>query len=1721
MAEELRIRLLGSPAVAWDDRPVRDLEPLQARALLYYLAATGKAHGRDTLAGLLWSDLPGSTAAKHLQDVLSTLQLALGSYLLTSRETVALNPEAPILVDSRQMAGKLAGGGTGPSPGPEEMASLRAAVKLYRGEFLAGFALEGAPRFAAWVRAERERLRCAVEAGLERLVRSYCHQENFQPAADCARQWLALDPQHEAAHRWLMQIYAWDGDRAAALDQYEQCARILDKELGAAPAAETTTLYEQILAGDLQPKAGPAQAPIIRGYEQRERLGEGDCGVVYRAYQPQVGRDVAIKIIRPDCAGRPPFVRGFEAEAQGIARLEHPHIVPLYDYWREPDGAYLVMPWFPAGSLQDSLLQGPWEPAAALRLLEQVAAALAVAHGRGRVHGHIKPANILLDEEGNAHLSDFCLAANATGEACPATSTAYAAPEQVQGKVLGPPADIYSLGVLVYHVLAGTHPTSQASLDILLESHATDRLPPVRTFRPELPPAVDVVLQRAMAQDPAQRFPGALALAHAMHQALDMETTLPQPQPANPYRGLQPFQEADKARFFGREAMIERLLDRLAGERFLAVVGPGGCGTSSLVQAGLVPALRRGVEPELAGCYVTQMRPGAQPFEALALALCRIAVETVPQALFAAIRAGEETLLAAVERALPDDGGELVLVIDPLDELFLLVDKATERQRFLEVLLAAVTSPGSRLRVVVTLRAGRYDRPLQHPGFGQWLQRGTEVVLPLSPSELERAITGPLEHLGLSIEPGLLDQIQSVWVEQPDSLPDLQHTLAELFAQRSGDTLTLETYRAMGGIHGAVEHRAEALYGRLEPAGQQAARRLFLRLAGAGAAAGEIGAAPGLCRRVSQTELLAGADDRAAMETVLESYSRHRLLTLDHDPRTRAPTVEIAHETLLHRWSRWDEWLDAWRRDRRMQRDLAAATTAWLDAGRDEALLLHGTRLVQFEEWAGSREVALAGDEQAYLAASLARRQEAQAQQAARQARERASQRRTVRRLWVLIAVLAMTALAALSLALLAFGQREQAQRQARTATARELAAAAAANLEVDPERSILLALEAAGPALAEDGSVPPEVMDVLHRAVQAARVRYTLPDSGRGAFSPDGRFLVTGDPVASDFEGQLRLWDAASGELVRALSGHTGRVAYVAFSPGGRRVASGSEDGTVRVWDIATGAQLLAIEGHGGGAAIPAFSPDGTRIATAGLDDTLQVWDASTGDRLFSADLEGWGGGLEFSPNGAYIATGQGDGTATIRDAASGEALLTLSGHTDGVCDLAFDPSGSRIATASYDGTAKVWDASTGREQRTLFAHHGFVCGVDWSADGARLATGSEDGTARVWEAATGREELLLAGHSQGIDSVAFRPDGGLLATASVDGTARVWDVSPQGGQEWLTLVAHEAGVAGVTFSPDGSRLVTAGMDGSGKLWDARTGAEIRTLGGSPLSGWPSFHPQGQLLAAGSDDGTAKVWSLDSGAELLALEGHSEAVNATAFSPDGALLATASDDGTAKIWEVAALLAAGVTAGPARATLPGHSDAVMAVAFDPGGTRLATASWDGTARLWDVASGEPVAASLDAPAPLTSLAFSPDGSRLATASTSGMATVWDPATGKALFNLAGHTGIVWDISFSPDAREIATASLDGTAIVWNVDAAAGPSGQEKMTLTGHNGPLTRVAYSPDGQHLATASMDGTVRVYVLGAEELLELARGRVTRSLTTAECREYLHQEACPDRP
>jgi serine/threonine-protein kinase len=275
-------------------------------------------------------------------------------------------------------------------------------------------------------------------------------------------------------------------------------------------------------------------APVVRGYELREPIGEGGYGVVFRAYQPLVGRDVAIKIILPKYANHPDFIRRFESEAQLVARLEHPYIVPLYDYWREPDGAYLVMRFLRGGSLHQLIHKGPLAPALLDRLLEQVGGALAVAHRRGVVHRDLKPANILLDEDGNAYLADFGIAKDIGKPVSPFQtdqhtvlgSPAYLAPEQVKAEPITPQTDIYSLGVVLYEILTGRLPFEAQTPIALMFKHVHEPVPPVRDIRPDLPDEVNAVLQRAMAKHPDERYSDVAIMVRELRRML---TLVPHP----------------------------------------------------------------------------------------------------------------------------------------------------------------------------------------------------------------------------------------------------------------------------------------------------------------------------------------------------------------------------------------------------------------------------------------------------------------------------------------------------------------------------------------------------------------------------------------------------------------------------------------------------------------------------------------------------------------------------------------------------------------------------------------------------------------------------------------------------------------------------------------------------------------------------------------------------------------------------------------------------------------------------------------------------------------------------------------------------------------------------------------------------------------------------------------------------------------------------------------
>jgi DNA-binding SARP family transcriptional activator len=439
----------------------------------------------------------------------------------------------------------------------------------------------------------------------------------------------------------------------------------------------------------------------------------------------------------------------------------------------------------------------------------------------------------------------------------------------------------------------------------------------------------------------------------------------------NPFKGLYPFGEADADDFFGRERLVADLVSRLAsGARLIALVGPSGSGKSSVVRGGVLPALRRGAAPGSEHWLLATMVPSAFPLIELEAALLRASPEP-PSGLADQLQQDDAGLLRAAVRLLPDEGGRLLVVIDQFEELFAFVDDPEEIERFIRNLETAVDDPHGRIRVLLTMRADAYDRPLAYASFGARLGEAIVNVVPLTPDELEAAAEEPVARLGVSLEPALLAELLSDVVGQPGALPIFQYTLRELFDRRTGDVLTVESYRSMGGVHGALSRRADELYDRLDPEQRAAAKQLFLRLVTI------TDHDQWTRRRVQGAEIVALDVDVVAMEAVIGAFGQQRFLAFDRDPVTGAPTVEVAHEALLREWDRLRQWIQDGRDDVRRHASLRAALDEWVRAEREPDYLLSGTRLAEYEQWSETTPLRLTTTEQDNLSAGRARRQEA------------------------------------------------------------------------------------------------------------------------------------------------------------------------------------------------------------------------------------------------------------------------------------------------------------------------------------------------------------------------------------------------------------------------------------------------------------------------------------------------------------------------------------------------------------------------------------------------------------------------------------------------------------------------------------------------------------------------------------------------------------------------
>ena len=714
-----------------------------------------------------------------------------------------------------------------------------------------------------------------------------------------------------------------------------------------------------------------------------------------------------------------------------------------------------------------------------------------------------------------------------------------------------------------------------------------------------------------------------------------------------------------------------------------------------------------------------------------------------------------------------------------------------------------------------------------------------------------------------------------------------------------------------------------------------------------------------------------------------------------------------------------------------------------------------------------------------------------------------------------LVAVFAVAALVAAGLTIFAFRESGRSNTAARIATGRALTAASAANLEFDPERSILLALEAINTFRSTSNAVPREAVDALHEAVESSRVRLTLSGRGAGgdvALSPDGKLVATGGTESST---NAVLWEARSGERVLSFPEREG-VHSVAFSTDGTRVYVVVNGRGVDAWDTRSGKKLFTLADSR-----PLFhlavSPDGTKLATTSPDSILTVWNLRTRK---SRQLEGPAPfGVRFSPDGARIAApgGYASETATVWDLSSGKQVLNVNRGHGSVINVAYSPDGSRLATVGIEGKARIWDARAGRLIRTLEGDRAWIYAVTYSPDGRLLATGSGDGTVRVWDAESGRQLLSLVAHTTPVTALEFSRNGKRLATSSSGGTTRIWDVSAGGGRDALTFAAHGdvplTGAQSVAYSPNGARLLTGGGDVPAALWDARTGHRILALRSGHDVNDASFSADGRRIVL-AGEGPAFVLDAATGKVEEKLDPPGDPFHpGAAWSPDGAMIGLGGN-GTATLWDsrTGRLLRRFVHSRD----LSGRG-VVYRVAFSPDGSRFFTAGWQGEVKVWATSSGQllqtVVAHGSDQ---VNGLAISGDGTRMATGGADGIARIWSLPSFHRLLTLSGHSGAIQDVAFSPDGKQVATTGDDTATRLW--DAA---TGELLLTLTGPTFAVRRVAFSPDGTRLATASGDGNVRVYILPLDELVSVARRRLTRTWTPAECREFLKQDRCPPAP
>jgi DNA-binding SARP family transcriptional activator/WD40 repeat protein len=1699
VGSSLEYRVLGPLAVTSGQSRVELGGKRQQLVLAVLLSRANRVISQDALVDTVWAGEPPGSGARSLHTYVANLRKALYGAIERDGTGYVLHVEPDHLDALRFESLVDEARATHAMNASQASALLRSGLGLWTGRPYGDLGFEPA------LSDEANRLAEARVAALELRFEMDLILGRHEQIVSEIEALFAEEPYREKVAGMLMLALYRSGRRAEALRVYRRTRERLIEDLGIEPGSDLSQLELRMLDGDPTLQAPGAarveagdQMQGARGYEIHELVGETGFGRRFRGFHGTLAREVGILVIDEALADSPGFIRRFEAEMQTVSRFEHPHLAPTLDYWRDPQAAFLITPFYRGGTLEEAIADRPLPMEKVMRLADQLSAALGFLHRQGYPHGSVAAQSVLLDEESNAYLADTGLAA-AAGDRQPAEAE-----------------DIYQLGALVYRALTQRSPDETTSL---------------REWRADLPFELDHVIARALHPEPALRYRRIEDLARGLRQGVGLDVSAVPSEASNdverrnPYKGLRAFQEADASDFHGRDALVEEMVEALTASRLIAVVGPSGSGKSSAVRAGLLPKLRQGAVPGSESWLITDMFPGAHPFEALEVALLRVAGSR-PRDLYETLTGDAQGLVGAANRLLPSETSELLLVVDQFEELFSVVSSAEDRRLFLDSLIAAVDD-SSRLRIVLTLRADFFDQPLRYPEFAEVFRSNVVAVSPPTRDGLTRAVAQPALTVGVSLEPGLVTRIVDDVRDQPGGLPLLQFAMTDLFARRIGDVLTLDDYEASGGVGGALAKRAEELYSGLSSRGKEAARQLFLRLV----TVDEI--ADDTRRRVRQSELLGLGIDPSVMSETMHQFGALRFLSFDRDPATRMPTVELAHEALLREWDRLRTWIDERREDLLIHRRIQVTVQDWEASDSDPSYLLRGGRLEQAQTWVERTDIAIASGEMAFIEASVEN-------QGREEEERRALEAKATRRRKAVVGVLAGGLVVAGFLGALATDRARDARVAAAEATARELSGSALDVLDEDPELGVLLSLEAVAATEAVGVEIVPEAASALRTTLADMRVLSRIPIGLQAvAYNEDGTRLATDDPAKPE---TLHVFDTASTQQLGAWDGSEveetrgGEVVQVKFSPDGRLLAA--------TWsDTATGLTLHDPDNLGliqalscttGSYVAPSFGADGLIAAVFGTstgDLGVCVWDRETGEIVETISDPGFRA-AELISGTTTLVLAYGTSEEHGRPGYLRAVDITTSEELWSIPDLGIDPlemvlslDGTRAAFSggADNNPVEIWDL----ESQSLLADrpHSDPQALAWSADGSKLAVSGNDADITIYGEDHAWEPFpVLSGHKSSVWATSFHPDGSSLASVSVDNEVLIWDITDEGavGDDAIALGAP----IGVLFVGPDDRLL-AGADEGAVVADVATGRIEHRL---PINEAADLMPNDDMtILAGvnyDENGTPFGYLVDTQTGEL-IEDFGPCLLPRAVSPDGSLVLLSSES-----YE---------SCPPPETRMPSQVRDLSTdeVVIDLGATEpwkavFSPSSFDGPPYIAFLGNGieiytldgERVAAYTDQDLPnyhFIVLSLDPDGRYLGIGTNGPHSFVIDmealmsgvPKMDAVIFQVEGNRTNTPQFRVTSDGIG-ASASFDPVYRVWDF---INNEFMFEVEVAGLDGVGT-VAFTEDGTRMAYEDTNGVVRFTPIDTYEVVEQAEAAVTRTLSDDECRRFLHTDSCADR-